>query len=109
MKWSNHVGVSGLVFLGFPLHPAAKPGTERSEHLPEVDLPMLFLQGDRDRLADMELLRPVITRLGEPATLHVVGGGDHSFQVLKRSGRTDDEVMAELADAVRDWCEELPG
>lgn len=100
-------GVAGLVFLGFPLHPAGKPGTERSEHLFEVELPMLFLQGDRDRLAEPDLLTPVCTRLGSTATLHVVEGGDHSFHVLKRSGRTDDEVMRELADTMRTWCERL--
>jgi predicted alpha/beta-hydrolase family hydrolase len=100
-------GVRGLVFLGFPLHPAGKPGTERGDHLFEVDLPMLFLQGDRDRLAELELLEPICRRLGTPARLCVVEGGDHSFQVLKRSGRTEDEVMAELAAKVRDWCEEI--
>jgi predicted alpha/beta-hydrolase family hydrolase len=98
-------GVRGLVFLGFPLHPAGKPGTERGDHLFEVDLPMLFLQGDRDRLAELELLEPICRRLGGVASLRIIEGGDHSFQVLKRSGRTEDAVMAELADGVRDWCE----
>ncbi len=102
-------GVAGLAFLGFPLHPAGKPGTERSEHLFAVDLPMLFLQGDRDRLADLELLRPVCTCLGHRASLHVVEGGDHSFQLLKRSGRDDDEVTAELADRVAAWCAAVAG
>ncbi len=96
-------GVQGLVFFGFPLHPAGKPGTERADHLADVDLPMLFLQGTRDKLADLELLRPVCEHLGERATLHVVDGGDHSFQVLKRSGRTHSEVQDELADAVDRW------
>ena len=94
-------GVRGLAFLGFPLHPAGKPGTERAEHLYEVDLPMLFLQGDRDRLAELDLLRPVCQRLGERADLRIVAGGD--------SGRTQEEVMAELADGVREWCEVVCG
>ena len=96
-------GARGLVFFGFPLHPAGKPGTERGEHLADVEAPMLFLQGTRDKLADLELLRPVCEGLGERATLHVVEGGGHSFHVLKRSGRTADEVHGEIADAVADW------
>ena len=92
-------GVVGLVFFGFPLHPAGRPGTERALHLAEVPLPMLFLQGTRDKLADLELLRPVCADLGERATLHVTEGADHGFSVLKRSGRTDAEVLAELCDA----------
>lgn len=94
------LGVRGLVFLGFPLHPPARPGTERAEHLRDVDIPMLFVQGTRDRLADLELLRPVLHDLGDRATLHVVDGGDHSFEVLKRSGRTHAEALDEIADAV---------
>ncbi len=96
-------GVRGLVFFGFPLHPAGKPGTERGEHLNDVGVPMLFLQGNRDKLADLELLRPIVAGLGERATLHVVEGGDHSFHVLKRSGRNFSEVLDEIADAVGDW------
>ncbi|MCP3957248.1 MAG: alpha/beta hydrolase [bacterium] len=96
-------GVRGLVFFGFPLHPAGKPGTERGDHLDGVDVPMLFLQGTRDKLADLDLLRPVCDRLGDRATLHIVEGGDHSFCVLKRSGRTFSEVLDELADAVEEW------
>jgi hypothetical protein len=99
-------GVRGLVFLGFPLHPAGRPGTERAEHLSGVDVPMLFLQGTRDRLADLDLLQPVCRELGSRATLHVVEGADHSFGVLVRSGRSADEVMAELADAVAAWARE---
>jgi predicted alpha/beta-hydrolase family hydrolase len=102
-------GLAGLVFLGFPLHPAGKPGVERSEHLRDVDLPMLFLQGDRDRLAALDLLAPVCAGLGRRSTLHVVEGGDHSFRVLKRSGRTDDDVMTELADATACWLEHVAG
>ena len=93
-------GVGGLVFLGFPLHPPGRPGDSRAEHLARVQIPMLFLQGDRDDFADLKLLRPVIERLGKRATLHVVEGGDHSFKVLKRSGKTDADVMGELAEAI---------
>jgi predicted alpha/beta-hydrolase family hydrolase len=93
-------GVAGLVFLGFPLHASGRPGTERAAHLADVDLPMLFVQGTRDGLADLDLLRPVAEGLGDRATLHVVEGGDHSFKVLKRSGRSEDEVFAEIGDAV---------
>ncbi|MDJ0786266.1 MAG: alpha/beta hydrolase [Myxococcota bacterium] len=93
-------GVRGIVFLGFPLHPAGKPGVERAEHLFESALPLLFLQGTRDKLADLALLEPICVRLGGRATLHVVDGADHSFHVLKRSGRTDEEVLGELASEV---------
>jgi uncharacterized protein len=96
-------GVRGLVFFGFPLHPAGHPSTERAEHLEKVRLPMLFLQGERDRLADLDLLRPVCAGLGERATLHVVPDADHSFHVPKRSGRSDDEVLGELARIVAQW------
>lgn len=95
--------VRGVVFLGFPLHPAGKPATERAEHLASVALPMLFLQGTRDKLAGLDLLRPVVTTLGARATLHVVDGADHGFHVLKRSGRTDDDVLDELADVTAGW------
>ena len=99
-------GVAGLVFLGFPLHPAGQPGVARAAHLAQVDLPMLFLQGTRDTLADLVLLRPVLEQLGERATLRVIAHADHSFHVLKRSGRTDDEVLDELAVAVAEWEKE---
>jgi predicted alpha/beta-hydrolase family hydrolase len=99
-------GVKGLVFLGFPLHPAGQPGHSRADHLARVDLPMLFLQGDRDTLADLTLLRPVVDRLGERATLRVIEHADHMFHVLKRSGRTDDQVLDELAAAVAEWLED---
>lgn len=99
-------GVAGLVFLGFPLHPAGKPGVSRAEHLARVALPMLFLQGTRDSLADLALLEPVVRGLGGRATLRVIGHADHSFHVQKRSGRTDDEVLDELAEAVAGWAGE---
>jgi predicted alpha/beta-hydrolase family hydrolase len=96
-------GVRGLVFLGFPLHPPGRPGDVRAEHLAQVRIPMLFLQGDRDDFADLKLLKPVVKRLGERATLYVVEGGDHSFKVLKRSGKTDVDVMGELVEAIVAW------
>jgi predicted alpha/beta-hydrolase family hydrolase len=99
--------VRGLVFLGFPLHPPKQPGVQRAEHLARVELPMLFLQGTRDELAGLGLLRPVCEGLGPRATLHIVEGGDHGFEVLKRSGRTEAEVMAELADTAAGWCRSL--
>jgi len=97
-------GVRGLVFLGFPLHPPKRPGDARAEHLSAVQVPMLFLQGTRDDLAELRLLEPVCHRLGDRATLHVVEGADHSFRVLKRSGRSDEEVVAELGEAVANWA-----
>ena len=96
-------GVRGLVFLGFPLHPPGRPADARAEHLARVQIPMLFLQGTRDDFADLKLLQPVVKRLGDRATLHLVDGGDHSFHVLKRSGRTDAAVMDEITDAIAEW------
>jgi uncharacterized protein len=101
--------VAALVFLGFPLHPPKQPGVSRADHLDRVELPMLFLQGTRDELAHLDLLQPVCQRLGDRATLHVVEGGDHGFDVLKRSGRTETEVMDELATTVADWCRSRVG
>ncbi|MGH7568162.1 MAG: alpha/beta hydrolase family protein [Gemmatimonadales bacterium] len=95
--------VRGLVFLGFPLHPPKRPDDKRAEHLGAVTVPMLFLQGTRDDLADLTLLGPVCARLGNRATLHVVDGADHSFKVLKRSGRTDAEALDEVARATDEW------
>jgi len=100
-------GVRGLAFFGFPLHAAGKRSSERGAHLDEVGVPMLFLQGTRDSLADLALLAPLCGELGARATLHVVEGGDHSFHVLKRSGRNDEEVFDELADRVSSWAEEV--
>ena len=96
-------GVRGLVFLGFPLHPPGRPATSRADHLDDVLVPMLFLQGSRDEFAGLDLLKPVVKRLAKRVTLHVVEGGDHSFKVLKRTGRTDAEVMNELADTITAW------
>ena len=100
-------GVRGLVFLGFPLHPPGRPGDSRAEHLAQVQVPMLFLQRSRDDFADLKLLRPVVERLGERATLHLVEGGDHSFKVLKKTGRSDVEVMGELVAAIVGWARKL--
>ena len=100
-------GVRGLVFLGFPLHPPGRPGTTRAEHLDAVQIPMLFLQGTRDDFAGLDLLRPVVARLGKRATLHLVEGGDHSFKVLKKSGRTDAQVLDELAEQIGRFVERL--
>ena len=99
-------GVRGLVFLGFPLHPPGRPATSRADHLDDALIPMLFLQGSRDEFAGLDLLKPVVKRLGARATLHVVEGGDHSFKVLKRTGRTDTDVMHELADTITAWTGE---
>lgn len=99
--------VRGLAFVGFPLHPAKKPSIERAAHLSEVNIPMLFLQGTRDDLADLTLLEPIVAQLGSRATLKRIEGADHSFHVLVRSGRNDREVMEELADAVAGWVGRL--
>ncbi len=96
-------GVRGLVFLGFPLHAPGRPSDSRAGHLAQVQIPMLFLQGNRDDFADLKLLKPVVKRLGERATLHLVEGGDHSFHVRNRSGRTDAEVMADLVETIVAW------
>jgi predicted alpha/beta-hydrolase family hydrolase len=102
-------GIRGLVFVGFPLHPAGRPDTARAEHLASVDLPLLFLQGTRDALAQLELLRPLCARLGERATLHVLEGADHSFRLPRRSGRRDADALAELAEVTRRWMEGCAG
>jgi len=101
--------VRGIAFLGFPLHASGKPGRERADHLAAVAVPMLFLQGTRDELAALERLRPVVEELGARATLHVVEGGDHSFHVLKRSGRRDDEVLDEIVSELVCWFRAVLG
>jgi uncharacterized protein len=100
-------GVRGVVLLGFPLHPAGVPSVARAAHLRDVGVPMLFLQGTRDALADLALLRPLCAELGPRATLVEIAGGDHSFHVLKRSGRSDDDALAELCDAACVWMRPL--
>ena len=96
-------GVRGLAFLGFPLHPAKRPSDERAKHLIDVRIPMLFLQGTRDALADTELIGRTIKRLGERATLHLIQDADHSFHVPARSGRTDADVRSEMMDVLVAW------
>jgi uncharacterized protein len=100
-------GVRGLAFVGFPLHPAGKPSSERAKHLAEVKVPMLFLQGTRDTLAELTLLEPIVASLGPLASLHLVREADHSFHVLARSGRNDREVMTEILDAFANWIEAI--
>ncbi len=96
-------GVRGLAFLGFPLHPAGKPSSDRAKHLAEVHVPMLFMQGTRDKLAELALMEPVVTSLGPSASLHLVREADHSFHVPARSGRNDREVMKEILDTFSTW------
>ena len=96
-------GVRGLAFLGFPLHPAGKPGIERAEHLSRVQVPMLFVSGARDALAEVNLLKSVVETLGDRATLHVIAEADHSLKVAARSGRTSAEAEAEALDAMAEW------
>jgi hypothetical protein len=96
-------GVRGLVFFGFPLHPAGRPSDERAAHLALIDVPMLFLQGTRDELAEIELLRAVTTALGPRTTLELVDGADHAFHVPARSGRTDAEVLQDLCERCAAW------
>jgi predicted alpha/beta-hydrolase family hydrolase len=101
------VGVRGLVFFAFPLHPPGKADTKRAEHLASVTVPMLFLSGTRDELANMDLLRPVCEGLGRRATLHAVETADHGYKTLKRSRRSDEDVFDELARVVREWASGL--
>lgn len=95
--------VRGLVYFGFPLHAAGRPSSDRGNHLVNVKLPMLFLQGSRDSLADLKLLKPLCKRIGERARLWVVEGGDHSFHVLKSSGRSENQVLTELVEQAASW------
>ncbi len=99
--------VRGLAFVGFPLHPAGKPANDRAGHLSKIEIPMLFVQGDRDALAERRLLLPVVRRLGARAVLKSIKGADHSFHVLARSGRTDIEARDELLDGLALWIEEV--
>jgi uncharacterized protein len=98
-------GVRGLVFLGFPLHPAGRPSGERGDHLFEIKVPMLFLQGTRDALAETELVKAVVKRLDKRTTIKLLQGADHSFHVPARSGRNDEEVRAEMLDELAGWLE----
>ena len=96
-------GVQGLAFLGFPLHPAGKPGIERAVHLADISVPMLFVSGSRDALAELRLLKPVVAGLGDRAALHIVEHADHSFKVAARSGRTSTDAEGEALDALAEW------
>jgi len=99
-------GVRGLVFFGFPLHPPGRPGVERAEHLSAIEIPMLFLQGTRDEFATLDLLQGVVKRLGSRATLHLIEEGNHSFKVPKRSGKTESDVLEELATTIQQWADD---
>jgi predicted alpha/beta-hydrolase family hydrolase len=100
-------GVDGLVFFSFPLHQPGKPDTKRAAHLSAVTVPMLFLSGTRDELADLELLQPVCKKLGEPVTLHLLDTADHGFRTLKRSRKSEEDVFVEMARIVREWAARL--
>jgi predicted alpha/beta-hydrolase family hydrolase len=100
-------GVHGLIYFGFPLHAAGKPSVSRGDHLFDIKLPMLFLQGSRDALADLKLLKPLCDRLGKRVELFVIDGGDHSFHLLKSSGRSDDQALDEAARKTTSWISRL--
>jgi uncharacterized protein len=100
-------GVRGLVFFSFPLHQPGKPETKRADHLGAVTVPMLFLSGTRDELAEMELLKPVCKKLGKLATLHPVDTADHGYKILKKSRTSEEDVFVEMARVVRDWASKL--
>lgn len=99
--------VRGLVVFSFPLHPAGEPAINRADHLSSVRIPMLFLSGTRDALAELDLLQPVVERLGKLATLHPLDTADHSYKILKRTRKSDEDVFVEIARAVRDWASAL--
>jgi uncharacterized protein len=99
--------IKGLIFFGFPLHAPGKESTDRAEHLFKVKLPMLFLQGTRDKLAKLELLKPVIKKIGKKADLYIIEGADHSFHLLKSAGKSDDEVLKEISNKVSNWIDSV--
>ncbi len=96
-------GIKGIIFFGFPLHAPGRPSNERAEHLFSVNLPLLFLQGTKDKLADLDLLKPVIKKIGDEARLHIIEGADHSFHVPKSTGKNDEDILNELAEKSREW------
>lgn len=96
--------VKGLVFFSFPLHPAGEPATKRADHLSGINIPMLFLSGTRDALADLDLLQPVVKKLGKSASLHQLETADHSFKILKRTRTSTEDVFAEMARVAADWA-----
>jgi predicted alpha/beta-hydrolase family hydrolase len=99
--------VRGLVFFSFPLHPAGEPATTRADHLAAVNIPMLFLSGTRDALAELDLLQPVVKNLGKRASLHLVDTADHSFKVLKRTRKSSEDPFVEMARVVKEWALQL--
>ena len=99
------VGVKGLVFFSFPLHPAGEPATKRADHLANINVPMLFLSGTRDALAELDLLEPVVESLGKNAALHLLDTADHSFKILKRTRVSDEDVFTEMARVMRQWVD----
>ena len=99
--------VRGLVFFSFPLHPSGEPAVKRADHLAAVTIPMLFLSGTRDALAELDLLQPVVKGLGSRATLHLLDTADHSFKILKRTRKSDEDVFVEIARTVREWVSGL--
>lgn len=98
-------GVEGLVFFSFPLHPAGEPATKRADHLANINVPMLFLSGTRDALAELDLLEPVVESFGKNAALHLLDTADHSFKILKRTRISDEDVFTEMARVVREWVD----
>ena len=100
-------GVRGLIYFGFPLHAAGSPSADRGQHLFDIKLPMLFLQGSRDALADLKLLKPLCASLGKKVELFVIDGGDHSFHLLKSSGRSDDQALDEAVAKTSSWISRL--
>jgi predicted alpha/beta-hydrolase family hydrolase len=98
--------VDGLVFLGYPLHPSGKPDKLRADHLTAIEVPMLFIQGSRDPLCRLDLLDAALKPVKAPCLVHIIEGGDHSFKVLKRLGRTEQEVWREIVDTILGWVRE---
>ena len=98
-------GVKGLIFFSFPLHPAGERATKRADHLAAIKIPMLFLSGTRDALAELELLEPVVKTLGNLATLHLLDTADHGFKILKRTRQSSEDVFTEMAGAARKWVD----
>ena len=97
-------GVKGLVFSSFPLHMPGRPDTKRAEHLANIKIPMLFLSGTRDALAELDLLKPVVKKLGKRATLHLLDTADHSYKILKKTRKSDEDVFLEMARVVNEWA-----
>jgi predicted alpha/beta-hydrolase family hydrolase len=100
-------GVKGLIFFGFPMHAPGKPGTDRAGHLPEINVPMLFLSGTRDTLNRMDLFQPLIAPLGEKATLHLLDTADHGYKVLKRSRVSTEDVFDEMTRVIDGWLPQV--